>query len=82
MHTVSHPRPYCIIYGQSHENLHQYYKSRENPCQVLQVMHTSSERDEIEGSHDKIIITIVPSYTGQNITRLLPLALLLMLAHS
>ena len=27
----------------------------------------------------KIIITIVPSYTGKNITRLLPLALLLVL---
>ena len=35
--------------------------------------------NEIEGSYDKIIITIVPSYTGKNITRLLPLALLLML---
>ena len=34
---------------------------------------------EIEGSYDKIIITIVPSYTGKNITRLLPLALLLVL---
>ena len=29
------------------------------------------------GSYDKIIITIVPSYTGKNITCLLPLALLL-----
>ena len=35
--------------------------------------------NEIEGSYDKIIITIVPSYTGKNITRLLPLALLLVL---
>ena len=39
--------------------------------------------NEIEGSYDKIIITIVPSYTRQNITRLLPLALLLLLhAHN
>ena len=35
--------------------------------------------NEIEGSYDKIIITIVPSYTGKNITCLLPLALLLVL---
>ena len=35
--------------------------------------------NEIEGSYVKIIITIVPSYTGKNITRLLPLALLLVL---
>ena len=35
--------------------------------------------NEIEGSHDKIIITIVPGYTGKDITHLLPLALLLML---
>ena len=35
--------------------------------------------NEIESSYDKIIITIVPSYTRKNITRLLPLPLLLML---
>ena len=35
--------------------------------------------NEIEGSYDKIIIIIVPSYTGKNITCLLPLALLLVL---
>ena len=35
--------------------------------------------NEIGGSYDKIIITIVPSYTGKNTTRLLPLALLLVL---
>jgi len=35
--------------------------------------------NEIEGSYDKIIITIVPSYTGKNIIRLWPLALLLVL---
>ena len=35
--------------------------------------------NEIEGSYDKIIITIAPSYTEKNITRLLPLALLLVL---
>ena len=30
-------------------------------------------------NYDKIIITIVPRYTGRNITHLLPLAMLLML---
>ena len=38
--------------------------------------------NEVEGSYDKIIITIVPSYTRKNITTfvfLLPLALLLVL---
>ena len=35
--------------------------------------------NEIEGSYDKIIITIVPSYTGKNIMSLLLLALLLVL---
>ena len=41
---------------------------------------TASERcNEIEGSYDKIIITIEPSYTTKKITHLLPLALLLML---
>ena len=67
-----------------------YYKSRENPYQVLQVTRESvsgttshmrcvSTCNEIEGSYDKFIITIVPSYTGKNITRLLLLALLLVL---
>ena len=36
-------------------------------------------RNEIKGSYDEIIITIVPSYTRKDITRLLPLALLLVL---
>ena len=35
--------------------------------------------NEIEGSYDKIVITIVLSYTRKNITRFLPLALLLVL---
>ena len=58
-----------------------YCKSRENPYQVLQVTCAASERamkSKVRMS-DKIIITIVPSYTGKNITRLLPLALLLVL---
>ena len=35
--------------------------------------------NEIESSYDKIIITIVPSYTRKNITHLFPLTLLLVL---
>ena len=35
--------------------------------------------NEIEGSYDKILITVAPSYTRKNITSLLLLALLLML---
>ena len=35
--------------------------------------------NEIKGSYDKSIITTVPSYTGKSITRLLLLALLLVL---
>ena len=33
-----------IFNCKSHENLYQYYKSRENPYQVLQVTHAASER--------------------------------------
>ena len=67
----------CSFYCKSRENPYQYYKSRENPYPVLQVTRAASER--AMSSYDKIIITIVPSYTGKNITRLLPLALLLVL---
>ena len=71
LHTVYKSR---IFYCKSRENPYQYCKS----CyQVLQV--TCTACNEIEGSYDKIIITIVPSYTGKNITRLLPFALLLVL---
>ena len=55
-------------------------KSRENPYQVLQVTHAASERAmKSRVRMNKIIIAIAPSYTGKNITRLLPLAMLLML---
>ena len=77
LHTV-HKKPY--FFNTSHMRT----------VSVLQVMRESvsgttsfvccvSTCNEIEGSYDKIIITIVPNYTGKNITRLLPLALLLML---
>ena len=64
----------CIFYCKSRESR---YQSRENPYQVLQVTRTGSER--AMKLKDKIIITIVPSYTGKNITSLLPLTLLLVL---
>ena len=53
-----------------------HWKSCDIPYQVLQV---TCVCNEIEGSYDKIIITIVPSYTGKNITHLLSLVLLLVL---
>ena len=43
-----------------------YYKSRENPYQVLQVTYTASERTM--KSEVCTIITIVPSFTRKNIT--------------
>ena len=42
-------------------------------------VHYTWKWNEIEGLYDKIIITIVQSYTGKNIMSLLLLALLLML---
>ena len=53
------------------------YKSHENPYQVLQV--TSAASEHAMKLKARMIITIVPSYTGKNITSLLPLALLLVL---
>ena len=53
-----------IFYCKSRENLYYYYNSRKNPYQVLQITCAASER--AMGSYDKIIIIIVPSYTGKN----------------
>ena len=89
LHAV-YKKPLFFFCYKSRENPYQYCESRENPYPVLQVTResvsgtTSHMRcvwtcNEIEGSYDKIVITIVPSYTGKNITRLLPLALLLVL---
>ena len=65
-----------LFFTTSHARIRiKYYKSRENPYQVLCALRLN----EIEGSYDKVIITIVPSYNGRNITHFLPLALLLML---
>ena len=62
----------------SHVRIHiRYYKSRENPYQVLQV--TCSAFERAMKWKVCIIITIVPSYTGKKITRLLLLPLLLVL---
>ena len=52
-------------------------KSCENSYQVLLVTCTASEH--AMKMKDQIIVTIVPSYTGKNITCLLLLALLLVL---
>ena len=41
--TASHVRIH-IRYCKSHENTYQYYKSRKNPYQILQVMRTASDR--------------------------------------
>ena len=59
----------------------QYCKSHKNPYQVRTTSHVRCAWlcNKIKGSYDNIIITIVQSYTGKNITRLLPLALLLVL---
>ena len=63
--------------------MYQHYKLLENPYQVLQLTCAASERAmKSKVCIDKIIITIVPSYTRKNITRLLPLALLLMLQQT
>ena len=69
----------AYFYCKSCDNLYQYYKSGENQYQVLQVTCTVSEcavKLKI-----KIIITIVPSYSGKNITCLLLLVLLLRTVH-
>ena len=70
-----------IRYYEPRENLYQYYyKLRENPYQVLQVTWAASEcAMKSKVLMTKIIINIVQTYTKKNITRLLPLALLLML---
>ena len=65
LHAV-YKKKYIFFYYKSCECPYQYYKSHALCLNV-------------QGSYDKVIITIVPSYTGKNITCLLPLALLLML---
>ena len=89
LHTIYRKKKTCFFfYYMSHQNLYQYYKSRDNPYQV------SSTTSHIDASehvmklkvhmiknrrYDKIIITIVPSYTRKNITHLFPLTWLLVL---
>ena len=62
LHAV-YKKPYFFYYKLP-ENLYRYYKSRKNPYLRLKC-------NEIEALYDKIIITIVPSYTRKNITHLL-----------
>ena len=73
------------MYGSQWGSLHAVYKK---PYFLLQFMRESVSGtcayirtcNEMKGSYDKIIITRVLSYTRKkNFTRLLPLALLLML---
>ena len=49
-------------------NPYQYYKSRENPYQVLQVTCAASERAMVRMV--KIIITTVPSYARSTMSEL------------
>ena len=66
----------CILYYKSRENLYQILQSHDL-YQALQV--TCATPEYAMSLYDKIIITIVQSYTEKNITRSLPLALLLVL---
>ena len=52
-------------YYKSRENPYQYYKSSENPYQVHVLQVTCAASEHAMGSYDKIIITILPSYTGK-----------------
>ena len=71
----------CIFYFKSRENPHQYYKSRENLFQVLQVTRCVWMCNEIKRLYDKIIITIVPSYTEKNITPFVAVGIVTRAAH-
>ena len=55
-------------------------KSCENPYQVLLVTCTASER--VMKIKDKIIITIVPSYTGEKYHLLVAVGIVTRAAHS
>ena len=71
-----------IFYCKSRENLYQYYKSHENPYQVLQVTITRAASEHAMKSKVRMINHYHHStklYRKKNITRLLPLALLLVL---
>ena len=69
------------FYYKSHKNPHQYYKSRENPYQYYKsrALHLNVQW----GSYDKIIINIVPSYTGKkNIYVFVAIGIATCAAHS
>ena len=71
-------KPY--FYCKLCENPYQHYKSYENLYQVLQVTCAASKRAmKSKVQYDKIIITIVPSYTGTILLILLSSVLLLVL---
>ena len=77
----------CECLGVNWEAL-QPHKIYKKPYYLLQVMqesvsgtasHMHSSERAMKGSYDKIIIIIIPSYIRKSITRLLPLATLLVL---
>ena len=63
-----------FFFTTSHMRIHiRYYKSHENPYQVLQVtcvrdLHLNMQIKSKAGSYDKIIITVAPSYTKKKIS--------------
>ena len=52
-----------IFYYKSLENPYQYHKSHKKSYEVLQVTCVRLNVQQIEGSYDKIIMTLAPSYT-------------------
>ena len=79
MHAV-YKKPY--FYYKLSNNLYQYYKLQENLYQVLQVMHAVSECAMIMSLYDKIIITIVPSYTEKKHHLFVAICIVTCVAHS
>ena len=73
LHAV-YKKPYFLLQV-TRESVSVLQVTRESVSGTTSHMRCVWTCNEIRGSYDKIIITIVPSYTGKNITRLLPLAL-------
>ena len=77
LHAV-YKNPYFLLQV-TRESVSVLQVTQESVSGTTSHVHCIGTCNEIEGTYDKIIITIVPSYTGKNITHLLPLALLLVL---
>ena len=69
-----------IFYYKSGESPYQYNKSCENPYQVLQV--TCMGLNVQWGSYNKILITIVPSYTRKKYHSFVAIGIVTRGAHS